>query len=484
MNHDVPSYDLCIVGAGIAGLNALFAATRYLSSSQTVLLIDRKGGPGGMWVDTYDYVRLHQPHPMFTVGNLGWNDGRPPEYLATKAEVLAHLEHCTDELSRRVRLTTAFGAEFDGAKETPAGVEIRYRDADGHAARAIARRLVKAASSDIEQLRPLPVASGAVRSTTPAEHDVRDLPADGAPVWIVGSGKTAMDTAYNLIAADPDRSVNLVAGSGTWFLDRDLLFPTGRGRWTGPRINQTFLELARRFDGTNAESVGDWYRGAYGLTVTRGTGNFVAGALSRRERDVIVRGLDQEVPGHLADVVDGAHGPALTMTDGRSIDIPAGSWIINCTGHFRAGCKPVPPPAEPYVSASGAVLAITTRSWVFHFGSFGGYFLTHAAYRDLLPGLGLYALDVDTLARTAPHALIYGMVTLTMHNLGLLAGALPPRIFADCGLDFDNWFPLPRRVVGSARFLATRKRDRQGYRHALDELAARYGVQGGPLAAA
>ena len=54
--------DVVIVGAGIAGLNALFAASQYLSRDQKVILVDRRERVGGMWVDTYDYVRLHQPH--------------------------------------------------------------------------------------------------------------------------------------------------------------------------------------------------------------------------------------------------------------------------------------------------------------------------------------------------------------------------------------------------------------------------------------
>ena len=50
--------DVCIVGAGLAGLNALFVASQYLSRDQNVILVDRRRRVGGMWVDTYPYVRL------------------------------------------------------------------------------------------------------------------------------------------------------------------------------------------------------------------------------------------------------------------------------------------------------------------------------------------------------------------------------------------------------------------------------------------
>src|SRR6185295_16329520 len=93
--------DVCIVGAGIAGLNALFVASRYLSRDQKVILVDRRERVGGMWVDTYPYVRLHQPHPMFTAGNIEWTLGQDRSYLATKGEVLDHFQYCLDVINQR-----------------------------------------------------------------------------------------------------------------------------------------------------------------------------------------------------------------------------------------------------------------------------------------------------------------------------------------------------------------------------------------------
>ncbi|MGK2855373.1 MAG: NAD(P)-binding protein, partial [Microbacteriaceae bacterium] len=47
---EVDSCDVCIVGAGLAGINALFVASRYLSRDQKVILVDRRERVGGMWV--------------------------------------------------------------------------------------------------------------------------------------------------------------------------------------------------------------------------------------------------------------------------------------------------------------------------------------------------------------------------------------------------------------------------------------------------
>jgi cation diffusion facilitator CzcD-associated flavoprotein CzcO len=79
----VETCDVCIAGAGVAGLNALFVASQYLSRDQKVILVDRRERVGGMWVVTYPYVRLHQPHPMFTAGNIEWTLGQDRSYLAT-----------------------------------------------------------------------------------------------------------------------------------------------------------------------------------------------------------------------------------------------------------------------------------------------------------------------------------------------------------------------------------------------------------------
>jgi hypothetical protein len=111
------SCDLCILGAGIAGLNALFVASRYLSPSNRVVLVDRRAGVGGMWLSTYDYVRLHQPHPLFTAGNIPWTFGKERSHLATGAEVLSHLRHCFETLRAQVTVEERFGCEYQSHEE-------------------------------------------------------------------------------------------------------------------------------------------------------------------------------------------------------------------------------------------------------------------------------------------------------------------------------------------------------------------------------
>jgi cation diffusion facilitator CzcD-associated flavoprotein CzcO len=267
----VEACDVCIVGAGIAGLNALFVASRYLSRDQKVILIDRRTRVGGMWVDTYPYVRLHQPHPMFTAGNIEWTLGREPAYLATKDEVLDHFEHCLDVVKERVRVDEYFGWDFESEDEAHGVVRVTCRSSDGQALTIEAKRLIKAYGMRVTPNDPLEISSARVQSVSPDYCDVRsgEIRAGDEPVWIIGGGKTAMDTAHALITECPGREVNLVAGRGTFFANRDRLFATGIQRWWRGTLGLTMAaQLARRYDGTNEEEVQRWFRSEYGTFVT------------------------------------------------------------------------------------------------------------------------------------------------------------------------------------------------------------------------
>ena len=109
--------ELCIIGAGIAGLNALFVARQYLKATDRVILIDRRAAPGGMWNNVYDYSRLHQPHGSFTVGDIPWNWKKPAHYLATGREVQEHLIHCYETLRPAMQLTELFGHTVTACEE-------------------------------------------------------------------------------------------------------------------------------------------------------------------------------------------------------------------------------------------------------------------------------------------------------------------------------------------------------------------------------
>jgi hypothetical protein len=474
---EVDRCDLCIV---LAGLNALFVASRYLSRDQKVILVDSRKSVGGMWVDTYPYVRLHQPHPVFTAGNIKWTLGQDRSYLATKGEVLDHLQHCLNVIKDSVKVEELFGWTMESHNETDEIVRVACRSSDGQSRIIEAKRVIKAYGFRVMPNDPLEVSSKRVQSVSPDFCDVRggDIGESDRPVWIIGGGKTAMDTAYALITEYPGREVNLVAGSGTFFGSRDKFFPTGARRWYGgARVSTLGGQAARLFDGTNETTVWDWHRATYGTWMTPTTGNFLLGVLSESENKTISTGLNDVIMDHFVDVVDSNGATEVVFRSGATKAIQAGSWLVNCTGYVTQRDHPY----EPYISDSGKVLSINLRSGTLHLSSYMGYFMTHLLLLEKLRELPLYELDGQELLKKSHTVFPYTLLTLAQYNLSLIADSVPPKVFSECGLDFDRWYPLPRRMIGVAKFMLTHRRQREHMRHSLDTVRERFDVRCGPL---
>ena len=474
------SCDVCIVGAGLAGLNALFVASRYLTPGQKVILVDRRPRPGGMWVDTYPYVRLHQPHPMFTAGNIAWTLGRAPSYLADRGEILDHFAHCVAEIRKQITVDERYGWAMETDEETSNGVRVVCRDPNGEARVIRAGKLIKAYGFAIETNAPLEISSERVHSVSPDHDDIRhgELSRSSMPVWVIGGGKTAMDTAHALITRYPGREVNLLAGSGMIFTNRDRFFPGGARRWWGgTSLNGLALELTRRFDGTNEDDVRAWFLTRYGLAVTPQPRHLMLGVLSEQERQTIAEGLNEVVADHLVDVVDRNGSTDLLLRSGATKSVEPGSWLINCTGYLNG----VDHRDEPYISPSGAVMSVNLRSAALHFSSYAAYFLTHLLFLDKVTDVPLYALDLQELLHASKAVVPYVMFTLAQHNLGVIADHVPSKVFSECGLDFNLWYPWHRRTASNIQFMVTHRRERAHLRRTLDTVGERFGVRCAPL---
>lgn len=475
-------YDLAIVGAGVAGLNALAAATKYLAKEDRVLVVDRRDRAGGMWVDTYPYVRLHQPHPFFTAANIKWRLDVDRAYLATKEEVLDHFSYCVDVIRGRVGVDEWLGTEFLSSEAGDGTIRLACRSADGTPRSAETRRLIKAPGLAVTPNQPLEVSSGRVRSVSPDFCDVRtgEIADGSAPVWVVGGGKTAMDTAHALIKASPGREVNVLAGSGTFFGSRDKLFPTGARRWWGgnPGI-PLFLEWSRRFDGTNEREAIDWYRRTVGITTGDGARNYVFGLLSEAEAQTIRAGVTEMVGDYLVDAVDRGEKVELLLRSGASRRIEPGSWLVNCTGYILD--QPSRQPYEPYVSAGGAVGVVSTRSATALLSSYAGYYLGHLMMLGRLGELPLYELDGDELARRSREAWACAAATMHLYNTGVIAENTPRQVLSQNGLNLDLWYPPHRYLLGALRFTRASRRDRDHWRRTLDRVQERFDVRCGPV---
>lgn len=476
---DSTSYELCIVGAGIAGLNAAFVAGRYLPEGARVLFLDRHEQPGGMWNDAYSYVRLHQPYSFFTVGNIPWSLTADRGYLARGDEVQAHFRHCFQVISRTLDIDARWGSEYLSHVEGPEDVVIRARDREGREHTFRAARLIHAAGFDVSVNPPLSLSSKRVRSTAPhlLAQDGLLSPDDDGPVWVIGSGKTAMDTVQALLAGS-GRSIGLVAGSGTYFFDRDKLYPTGMRRWWGrTSTSAMYAQALRRFDGTNSEEVSRWAQSRYTTSPVRDPIHNVGAMLSRAETDVVRNGVSRVLRDHLIDVEDTLAGPVMVLRSGARMSIPDGSWIVNCTGFL--GPREVA--HEPYASPGGRVMSVNLTSTTTGVSGTAGYFLTHLMLLDELTTVPLYALNWHELRRRAPQAVPWVRGALLTYNLGLILDVVPKSALLDYGLDTERWFPWPRRLRRRIMSRGGRERTREHCRRSLDNFSRATGVPCAPL---
>ena len=483
---DGETVDLVVIGAGVAGLNALYAASEYLPKGARVLLVDQKDAPGGMWNTAYDYVRLHQPHPMFTVGDMTWDWRKPRDYLAARNEVQAHLSRALTPVGQKVDLQTAFGQTMTrcAERQTSHGprVEVTFQpnaDPDRQTT-VMAHRAIHASGLNYVVAAPLKLSSSAVVSIIPQALRATLAAHPGAPVVVVGGGKTGMDTVLATLATGPDREVRLIKGPGTNFLNRSKYLPTGLARWTSGALgSRLFRDLALAYDGDNEAETMAHFRKHHATDPSTENGVFLYGLQSEEELARIRSGLTETRADYLQDVTDGVDGPQMVLRSGAIEPIAEGSIVVNCTGSFFR--SETMGDMEPLLSDSGTILRINARD-SFHFlTSVAAFFATHLLFRDQLRGQGFYRLDHEGLFRQNRNAWVGASAAQAYLNQVRAVQVLPMMLLDRCGLDLDRWYPLPRRLAGLWKMKASAKADIAHCRAVLDRVATRFDVIASPL---
>jgi thioredoxin reductase len=447
---------LCIVGTGSAGLNALFVASRYLSANDKVVLIDRNKSPGGMWNDTYDCVRLHQPYPMFTAGNIPWEIAQPFEELASKRQVQEHFRHCLNVLRKRLSISSYEGCEYICHKEyEDRGINkvlVRCRLQERQTIYEVhCEKLIKAFGFGIVPNAPLKLSSASVRSICPEQTEFTspEFSNSSKPVYVIGGGKTGTDIASRLLETSRKKKVYLIAGKGTVFINRNKAFPSGLRRWwDGHGMLELFSDTAGYFNGENEADTLAYFTKKYGIAIATDSGQFLFGFLSEEERKRLKKGIAETVLDYMMDVRDTPTGPEILFRSGRKEPVPSGTWIINCSGYLSRRSSEY----EPYISNGGAVLSVQPSSAIHFLTNFSAYYLTHLFFLGLAKKIPLYEIDYSFLLRSDKLVLPFLAMSQMMYNVGLLARSVPQKVFLECGLDFDRWFPLYRRV-GNVRLL-------------------------------
>lgn len=447
--HQQEPWDLVVVGAGIAGLNALHAATEYLPEDARVLLIDKRERIGGMWNTTYDHVRLHQPYQFFTVGDIKWQLGKEPSHLASRFEVLEHFRHCLDIIAQRCNLHVMFGTSYERHEEAvdkdgTAMARVQVTDESGRRVKISSKRFVKALGFNAWFHEPLEVSSKQVHSVTPESWDFmgEKMSKDAQSIYIIGGGKTGADAAYQAAKRYPGRDIHMIAGGGTSFFNRDKAFPTGTQRYTGGTpIFSVMTDLALRYGGENEQEVYDYFTEQYGLTFEGiETNGCLFGILSPEEKRVI----DEHVHvrnGYFEDVIETKDGAlAITFRCGERQVIEPGSWIVNCTGAvFQSE-----PEQEQCLSNNGAILSVTLSAAFTFLPSISSYLLTHLWMRGELADAPLWLMNHLMLSQTSRKNAIVSVSTQTVYNLLIATDKLGAKRWLQGGLNFDNWYPTYR----------------------------------------
>ena len=153
--------------------------------------------------------------------------------------------------------------------------------------------------------------------------------------------------------------------------------------------------------------------------------------------------------------------------------------IINCTGHVLRNNRP----QVPILSEHGTILTISTRASIHFLSTVSAYFLTHLLYRRQLRDVPLYVIDHNQMMAHGRHIFHIGGVMQAYYNTLVLIDVLPMSVILRCGLDFDRWYPMYRRMASLAPAMISKKSEMARCRGILDDVAQRTGVLCAPLSA-
>lgn len=226
------STDYLVVGAGASGL--AFVDTLVAESDADVLIVDRRGEPGGHWCDAYPFVQLHAASRTYGVDSThlgsdrrqvgGDNDGFYEQ--ATGQEVRDYFS----QVLRRV-LEPSGRVRFLGGHEHVGG-------ADGqHAIREVASGVehevvVRSSLVDARYLEAdipathVPSFTAAPRVRLGPLNELPERAPDHESYTVIGGGKSGVDACLWLLAQGTEPAqIRWVRPREAWFHDRRTMQP-------------------------------------------------------------------------------------------------------------------------------------------------------------------------------------------------------------------------------------------------------------------
>ena len=220
--------DYLVVGAGAAGMAFTDALLDHADVS--VVMVDRRHGVGGHWLDAYPFVRLHQASAFYGVASTLLGEGRiqadgPEAGLherATAPEVCAYFDRVLRErMLGPGKVSFHPNCDYLGEGRFSSRLSGRRYEVRGR------RRVVDARylSPEIPATTPAPFGVGDGAHVV-AVNDLVKLGGAASQYVIAGSGKTATDACIWLLdnGVDPG-AICWVRPRDPWMLNRAVIQP-------------------------------------------------------------------------------------------------------------------------------------------------------------------------------------------------------------------------------------------------------------------
>ncbi len=220
--------DYLVVGAGAVGM--AFVDSLVANSDADVVMVDRRHGPGGHWLDAYPFVQLHQPSRFYgvnstplgedRVGTEGTDEGFHER--ASGAEICGYFDDVMRHrllASGRVRFLPMCDYLGDHSVRSRVSSEVRNV--------VVRTRLVDATylASRIPATEPPPFEVGENVRCVPV-GDLTRVECPPAGYVIIGGGKTATDAICWLLEQGTDATaVSWIRPQDSWLANRAFLQP-------------------------------------------------------------------------------------------------------------------------------------------------------------------------------------------------------------------------------------------------------------------
>lgn len=220
--------DYLVVGAGAMGMAFTDALIDHADVS--VVIVDRRHGAGGHWLDAYPFVRLHQASSFYGVASTLLGGGRiqqdgPEAGLherATAPEVCAYYDRVLREKLRASgRVSFYPNCDYLGGGQFASRLSGKRYQVRGGGRIVDARYL----APEIPATTPAPFGA-ADGAHVVAVNELVELAGAPSQYVIVGSGKTATDACIWLLdnGVDPE-SICWVRARDPWMLNRATVQP-------------------------------------------------------------------------------------------------------------------------------------------------------------------------------------------------------------------------------------------------------------------